>query len=126
MGPKAAAAGRFVRATGGIAAIRALADAPSILEGRAGTGIIQDPNKPAKSARAYLGFNYLAVASLEWTSTSGWGWAGGLDPLRVLFERVCGFTGCVRCRSARTVTRSPPPPGHDHQLNVDYSAAPGR
>ena len=40
MGPKVEAACRFVEATGGHAAIGALADAPALLEGRAGTLVV--------------------------------------------------------------------------------------
>jgi carbamate kinase len=42
MGPKADAAGRFVRESDGFAAIGALADAPAILAGRAGTRVLAD------------------------------------------------------------------------------------
>jgi carbamate kinase len=42
MGPKAVAAARFARATNGIAAIGALADAPAILAGRAGTRVVPE------------------------------------------------------------------------------------
>jgi len=42
MGPKAVAAARFAQATGAVAAIGALADAPAILAGRAGTRVLPD------------------------------------------------------------------------------------
>lgn len=43
MGPKVAAAASFVRLTGGVAAIGALGDALAVLEGRAGTRLIEVP-----------------------------------------------------------------------------------
>ena len=57
MGPKAEAAARFARATGGIAAIGALADAPAILSGRAGTRVVPEGTSP------------IAVHRLRTTST---------------------------------------------------------
>ena len=43
MGPKVAAVSTFVRSTAGFAGIGSLADARSILEGRAGTRVLRHP-----------------------------------------------------------------------------------
>jgi carbamate kinase len=45
MGPKAEAVSRFVRATGGFAAIGALADVSAILAGRAGTRVVPEETR---------------------------------------------------------------------------------
>jgi carbamate kinase len=52
MGPKAEAAGRFVRETGGTAAIGALGDAAAIMSGRPGTRVIPERASPGRAKPA--------------------------------------------------------------------------
>jgi carbamate kinase len=75
MGPKVRAACRFVDATGGVAAIGALADARALLNGRCGT-IVQTAQDrlrdDGQTARDRLSLVPAAVArSIEASTTSG-------------------------------------------------------
>ncbi|HME01688.1 MAG TPA: hypothetical protein VKG38_01485, partial [Solirubrobacteraceae bacterium] len=53
MGPKVEAVCRFVEATGGRAAIGSLYEVPQLLEGRAGTQILNEAPKQAKGGRRH-------------------------------------------------------------------------
>jgi carbamate kinase len=55
MGPKAEAAARFVRETGGLAAIGALEDAAVMLAGRAGTRVVPDRSRSGRARHVGAG-----------------------------------------------------------------------